>query len=79
MMGYWGYGFGFFGLFWMLLVWAGIIWFIIWLVSRFSRNTGYDQPEKGVDKTPIDIVKERYAKGEISKKEFDDMRKDLEK
>lgn len=66
-------GIGFFGMFLMLLFWIGVIWFIVWLV-RQSKNFGSSD-----DETPSRILKKRYAKGEITKKEYEDMRKEIEK
>jgi putative membrane protein len=64
----WGMGFG-----WIigLLVLAVIIWLVIKTVNQNSnaRNSG--------SKSPLDILKKRYAKGEIDKKEFDERKKDL--
>lgn len=53
----------------MIVFWIGLIWFIVWLVER----------TKGAEsnKTSLDIAKERYAKGEINKKEFESMKKEL--
>jgi putative membrane protein len=47
----------------------------IWPVSRgFNRNNNGDQtPEK----SPVDILKGRYARGEIDKREFDERKQDL--
>jgi putative membrane protein len=54
--------------FWALVVTA-IVFFIRYLV-RESRHSKRDAPS-------LEILKTRYAKGEISKEEFEDKKKDL--
>ncbi len=54
--------------FWVLVI-AAIVIFIKWLI---------DQSRGGRGKSALDIIKERYARGEISKKQFEEMKKDLE-
>lgn len=72
MIGYSG-GFSFFGFFFMLLFWAGIILVVIWIVKQFQAQA------RGVvgEESALEILKKRYAKGEITKKEFEEMKKDL--
>jgi len=67
-----GYGFGIPGL-GMWIFWILLIVLIIWAVSLFSTR---DAPrEKG--RTALEILEERYARGEIDKAEFDGKRRDL--
>lgn len=61
------YGYGGFGFLWMILVWAAIIWLIVWAVKQFSSNK----------ESSIEILNKRLAKGEITKKEYEDLRKML--
>ena len=61
-----------FGGVWMVIFWGGLIALIIWGITKLSRRNG-SLPKHD----PLDIVKERYAKGEISKKEFEQLKKDL--
>ncbi len=71
MMGWGGFGFGwiFMIVFWLLII-LGVIALVRYLGGIKSNSTGKDN-------TPLDILKERYAKGEITKKEFEEMNKDL--
>jgi putative membrane protein len=57
-----------------------IIAIIIWAVVTFVNNTRkHDRQNSYLQKeTALDILKKRYAKGEISKEEFEQMKKDLE-
>ena len=66
----WGMGFG-----WIigLLILAAIIWIIVKSVNQ-NGNAHTHTP---ISKSAIDILKERYARGEIDKQEFDDKKKDL--
>lgn len=74
-----GFGFGF-GWIFMLLFWVLLIGAIVALVRGFSgRGCGHFRDEqKPKEKTAVDILKERYAKGEISKDDFEKMKKDVE-
>ncbi len=58
-----------------LIVMALVIWLIITLVNRTGNNfTGSPNVPKN---TPLEILKERYARGEVTKEEFDEMAKNL--
>ncbi len=76
MMG--GSGFGFFGMIFgfifMLLFIVGSILLVVWIVKQFAPG--------GTSATvstsnALEILKERFAKGEITKEEFAEMKKEL--
>jgi putative membrane protein len=67
----WGWGMGL-GLFFMILFWGAIIALIVWLIIKLTKREG----GSGKDKS-IEIARERYAKGEISKEEFEQIKKDI--
>lgn len=64
--GYGGMGYGGFGMIFMFLFWGLIIALIVILIRQASSKSNSDK-----DQSPVYIVKQRYAKGEISKQEFD--------
>jgi len=67
-----GYGGGIFMMFMFAIVIGLIIYFII-SNTKSNRYTG------GFSETSLDIVKERFAKGEITEEEFEKMKKALKR
>lgn len=68
---WWGwFGGGLFGLFWILFI-IGIIFFIRWVAQQ-------GRPGEAKKEDALDILKKRYAKGEINKEEFEQKKKDIQ-
>ena len=61
----------------MIFIWILIIVIGILLVRKLWRESPGNQVSTA-SKTALDILKERYAKGEISKEEFEQIKKDIE-
>ena len=81
MYGYgWGPGFGLFGGLFMLIFWVLIIWLIVALVRGASGHGGKHcwggmcggEHEDMKKDTAMEVLRERFAKGEISKEEFEE-------
>jgi len=70
----WGMGFGF-GWLLMLLFWVILILGVVYIIKLIA--VGAKKVEK--EETALDILKKRYAKGEISKEEFEKIKNDLMK
>jgi putative membrane protein len=68
-----GWGLWGLGMLWMIVFWGAIIALIVWGVRRLSGHSHY-RPNTG---SPLDIAKERYARGEITKEQFDQIKRDL--
>ena len=71
--------FGGFGFIWMIFIFlfilaiiAGIIILIVWAVRKAGSTQKTSQ--ESIDKA-IQTLKERYAKGEITKEEYEEMKK----
>lgn len=70
VMGGWGMGFG------MLIFWGLLIVAIVMLVRCFGGSGICEKT--GRDKPSLDLLKERYARGEIEREEFEQKKRDLE-
>lgn len=71
---YMNYGCGFGGMFmWIIfiIIAAVIAYFVIQTLK--TKTTGLTP-----DETPLDILKKRYAKGEITKEDYEKMKKDID-
>lgn len=80
MMGEWGWGYGFGGVFmalWWVFVIAGIVALVKWLMGSTARRDRVADRD-GPGKTGLEILKTRYARGEIGQEEFEQKRRDLE-
>jgi putative membrane protein len=58
--------------FWLIII--GLVLVLIWTNTR-EKNKYIPFDQKGED--AMDILKKRYAKGEITKDQFDQMKEDL--
>ncbi len=56
----------------MVIFWGAVFGLIVWGIRQFTRDRDRDRV-----RSPLDIAKERLARGEISKEDFDRLRVDL--
>jgi len=78
----WGYGYdGFSGMFgmggflFMIFWWALVIYAVVWIARHVIGGCGHHGRTHRA--SALDILKDRYAKGEINKMEFEEKKKDL--
>ena len=70
----WGWDHHWFGGPWMMFLWIVLIVIAAWGAwALFSRSRGGPPRER----RPLDILKERYAAGEISKEEYEERKEEL--
>lgn len=73
--GYSGWGMSF-GMVFMLLFWALVVLGIVALIRVLMAQSSSGRGSR--DKTPLEIVQERYARGEIDREEYEQKKRDLE-
>jgi len=61
------YGYGFSGMLFIIIFWAAVIWLIVWIVQQATKK----------NESAPEILEKRYVKGEISKKQYQEIKKTL--
>jgi putative membrane protein len=59
------------------IMWLFFAILVILLIYLFVRGFGAGGSPLAGNETPLDILKKRYARGEITREQFDEMKKDL--
>ena len=62
------------GMAWSVIFWGGIVLLAVWGIRALGRR----QQVPG-HPDPLAVVKERYARGEITREQYQEMRSDLER
>ena len=78
MMSGWGMGLGGFGFLWMAIFWLVILVAAIWLAGNLFPRSNTGQSPRSEPESAVEIVKRRYARGEISQEEYEATRHNLE-
>ena len=70
-----GFGMGF-GMLFMGIFWIALIVGAVWLASALFQ-TGRGPDISGGTRTPREILDQRYARGEITREQYELMKRDL--
>ncbi len=77
------FGFGGFGMLFMLLFWILVAGLVVWALAQFLPEVAERTSANGSitsdswQDSALDVLQQRYARGELSKAEYDDMRREL--
>ena len=78
------FGFGGFGMLFGFLFWIVIAGLIVWAlaqalpkVTASNNNTNLTSVTRSQDDFTVEILKQRFARGEITREEFEAMRQEL--
>jgi putative membrane protein len=78
MMTGWSMGIGGLGFVLMAVFWVAIIAAAIWLLGNIFPRNNVPRVANDTAHVAVDILKQRYARGELSKEEFEALRQDIE-
>ncbi|MSQ32820.1 MAG: SHOCT domain-containing protein [Dehalococcoidia bacterium] len=70
-MGGWGIAMMAIGMVAMLLFWGAVVALVVWAVRTVSGGKG------AAERSPLGIARTRYARGEITKEQFQELRDEL--
>ena len=76
MMG--GWGMGWFGMIFMIVFWILLVVGLVFLIKWLIQTTKGEKDVVRSSSKAIDILKERYARGEINSEEFERIKSDLQ-
>jgi putative membrane protein len=62
------------GWLWMIVFWGAVIALVVWVVRRISQSAS---TTPGSPASPMEIARVRYARGEITREEFEDLKRAL--
>ncbi len=79
MHGGWLGGYGWIGMiinlvFWLVIL-GGLAWLVVWAVRRSGTGSTPGNPVTGI--TPKEIAQLRYARGEITREQYQQLLEDL--
>jgi putative membrane protein len=66
----WGWGGGLMMILWVVVIAALVYWFV--------QSTQKNRAVAGGQESALDILKKRYARGELSKQEYEERKRDLQ-
>lgn len=72
-----GFGMGLFGLFFMLLFWGGLILLAVWLAKALFQGNRSTGSSSSPTNSAREILDQRYARGEITREQYDLMKQDI--
>lgn len=76
MMGGWG-GYGSFGMIIWIVILVAVVALVVWLVRSVAAPTAHHLPPWERRSPGLDVLEERYARGEIKRDEYLEKRRDI--